>query len=144
MTEHQVNCITKPNRESRHEHITHIGNIEGGWKMTREEAIRRIDSKQESYYTVDKQAGNGSTSASFVRRARSRSCGLAQTGSGTTTCSRSVSAPPVAGRWRRRKTGPAAQAAVLEPLAHSMITSLARVLFDSLAPDGSKSRTMED
>ncbi len=58
MTEHQVNCITKPNRESRHEHITHIGNIEGGWKMTREEAIRRIDSKKESYYTVDKQTGN--------------------------------------------------------------------------------------
>lgn len=26
--------------------------------MTLEEAIRRIDSKQESYYTVDKQTGN--------------------------------------------------------------------------------------
>jgi hypothetical protein len=55
MAEFEVNCITKPNRESRHEHITHIGNSNTGWLLTREAAISRIESKQESYYTVDKQ-----------------------------------------------------------------------------------------
>jgi Protein of unknown function (DUF3892) len=55
MAEFEVNCITKPNRESRHEHITHIGNSNTGWQLTREAAISRIESKQESYYTVDNQ-----------------------------------------------------------------------------------------
>ena len=32
---------------SAHEHITHIGNTANNWRMTREEAIRRIESKQE-------------------------------------------------------------------------------------------------
>lgn len=53
MKEYQVTCINKTNRQSTHEHITHIGNISGGWRLTREDAIRRIDSKQEAFYTVD-------------------------------------------------------------------------------------------
>lgn len=53
MKEYLVNCITKPNRESRHEHITHIGNADGSWRLTRESAIQRIESKQESFYTYD-------------------------------------------------------------------------------------------
>jgi hypothetical protein len=36
MAEFEVNCITKPDRESRHEHITHIGNSNNGWQLTRE------------------------------------------------------------------------------------------------------------
>jgi Protein of unknown function (DUF3892) len=57
MSEFEVNCITKPNRESRHEHITHIGNTDTGWQLSREAAIIRIDGKQESYYTIDKPTG---------------------------------------------------------------------------------------
>jgi Protein of unknown function (DUF3892) len=61
MTEHQVTCINKPNRMSSHEHITHIGNITNPpanrWRLTREEAIRRIDAKQEAFYTVDRYSG---------------------------------------------------------------------------------------
>jgi hypothetical protein len=57
MKEFEVSCITKPNRLSPHEHITHIGNIAAGWKLTREAAIRRIDSKEESYFTVDRSTG---------------------------------------------------------------------------------------
>lgn len=53
MKEFQVTCINKPNRMSAHEHITHIGNATGSWRLSREEAIRRIDSKQEAFYTVD-------------------------------------------------------------------------------------------
>lgn len=68
MAEFEVNCITKPNRESRHEHITHIGNSNTGWQLTREAAISRIESKQESYYTVDKQT-NSKVYVGVVREA---------------------------------------------------------------------------
>jgi hypothetical protein len=57
MAEFEVTCITKPNRESRHEHITHIGNVSAGWRMSREEAIRRISSNTDSFYTLDGQTG---------------------------------------------------------------------------------------
>jgi uncharacterized protein DUF3892 len=57
MAEYEVNCITKPHRESRHEHITHIGNTSAGWQLTREAAIARIESNQESFYTVDRPTG---------------------------------------------------------------------------------------
>jgi hypothetical protein len=56
-SEFEVNCITKPNRESRHEHITHIGNTNNGWQLSREDAISRIENKQESYYTIDRSTG---------------------------------------------------------------------------------------
>jgi hypothetical protein len=54
MSEFLTTCITKPNRESRHEHITHIGNITDQWMLTREEVIRRIDAKTEAFYTLDR------------------------------------------------------------------------------------------
>lgn len=57
MNEFQVTCITKPDRMSRHEHITNIGNISNNWMLTREEAIRRIDGNQEAFYTVDRTTG---------------------------------------------------------------------------------------
>lgn len=57
MSDFQVTCINKPDRMSRHEHITHIGNVANKWRMTREEAIRRIDVKQDSFYTVDRFSG---------------------------------------------------------------------------------------
>jgi Protein of unknown function (DUF3892) len=57
MPEFQVTCITKPNRESRNEHITHIGNNTANWRLAREEAIRRIDAKTEAFYTVDRTSG---------------------------------------------------------------------------------------
>jgi hypothetical protein len=57
MNEFQVTCINKPNRESRHEHITHIGNLASLWRLTREDAIQRIETKQEAFYTVDRSSG---------------------------------------------------------------------------------------
>ena len=57
MNEFRVTCINKPDRMSSHEHITHIGNTGGSWRMTREEAIRRIDSKEEAFFTVDSSTG---------------------------------------------------------------------------------------
>lgn len=58
MPEYQVTCINKPNRNSSHEHITHIGNTAGKWKVTREDAIQRIDSKTAAFYTTDVTTGN--------------------------------------------------------------------------------------
>jgi len=57
MSEYEVTCVTKPDRNSRHEHITHIGNSAGGWRLTRESAIERIESKREAFYTVDRTTG---------------------------------------------------------------------------------------
>lgn len=57
MQEYEVICINKPNRSSSHEHITHIGNIAGNWRLTCEDAIRRIDSKETAFYTIDRSTG---------------------------------------------------------------------------------------
>lgn len=46
-----------PDRSSQHEHIAHIGNSAANWKLTRESAIERINSKQEAFYTIDKSTG---------------------------------------------------------------------------------------
>lgn len=55
--EFQVTCIRKPDRQSPHEHITHIGNIQGQWMLTRETAIKRIDGGTEAFYTIDSSTG---------------------------------------------------------------------------------------
>ena len=57
MAQHQVTCINKPHHQSTHEHITHIGNLQEHWRVTRESAIRQIDSNSEQYYTVEHQTG---------------------------------------------------------------------------------------
>ena len=53
----QVTCVSKPNRMSPHEHITHIGNRNQGWKFTREEAISRIEREINSFFTLDASTG---------------------------------------------------------------------------------------
>jgi hypothetical protein len=57
MSEYHVTCVTKPDRFSTHEHITHIGNTASNWKITRESVITRIESKQDAFYTVDSGTG---------------------------------------------------------------------------------------
>ncbi|MDQ7978708.1 DUF3892 domain-containing protein [Paraburkholderia sp. SARCC-3016] len=57
MNEYEVNCVNKPNRNSPHEHITHIGHTANNWRLTREEAIKRIDNKEAVFYTIDKTTG---------------------------------------------------------------------------------------
>jgi Protein of unknown function (DUF3892) len=58
MNEFEVTCIRKPNRFSTHEHITHIGNQQQNWMLTRESAIERIESQKEAFYTVDASTGS--------------------------------------------------------------------------------------
>jgi hypothetical protein len=57
MNEFEVTCINKPDRMSAHEHITHIGNTANNWRLTRDEAIRRIDAQQEAFFTIDRTTG---------------------------------------------------------------------------------------
>jgi hypothetical protein len=57
MRKHHITCINKPDRHSRHEHITHIGNATEGWRITREDAIKRIEDQTDSFYTIDVTTG---------------------------------------------------------------------------------------
>lgn len=48
MATHQIVAIRKPNRDSSVEHITHVKY--GGVIHTREEVIRRIDARTDSFF----------------------------------------------------------------------------------------------
>jgi hypothetical protein len=53
MAEYHITCINKPQHDSPHEHITHIGNQKEKWRFTREEAIKMIEGdKKERFYTT--------------------------------------------------------------------------------------------
>lgn len=49
MSDLQVTCITKPNRTSQHEHITHLGGTFGHWQ--RDIVIQAIETKTHTFYT---------------------------------------------------------------------------------------------
>ena len=51
MADVQVTCIIKPNRESQHEHITHLGG--SNWLWTRDEVMRSIEDKTNTFYVLD-------------------------------------------------------------------------------------------
>jgi len=55
MADVQVTCITKPAVFSSHEHITHIGGV--GWRWTREDVIRSIEAKTNTFYVIDPATG---------------------------------------------------------------------------------------
>ncbi|MDB5198752.1 MAG: hypothetical protein JWO92_715 [Chitinophagaceae bacterium] len=49
----QISCINKSDRYNPHERITHVGgkDIYGSkWRVTQQETIRRIESKESEYY----------------------------------------------------------------------------------------------
>lgn len=51
MADVQVTCIIKPNRDSTHEHITHLGGHNWLWK--REKVIQSIEDKTNTFYVLD-------------------------------------------------------------------------------------------
>lgn len=58
MSEFQVTCTTKSTAGTSHEHITHIGGLAGGgWRLTKEAAIIKIEAKTEAFYTIDQTTG---------------------------------------------------------------------------------------
>ena len=50
MADARVICITKPDRHSKHEGITHLGGQ--GWKWTRQAVIDSIEAKSNTFYTL--------------------------------------------------------------------------------------------
>lgn len=53
MARHQITCITKRgDHYNPHERISHIGNQAEGWRRTEESAIRLIESRSDSFYTM--------------------------------------------------------------------------------------------
>lgn len=50
MADAQVTCITKPNRNSSHEGITHLGGAT--WKWTRQQVVDSINARTNTFYTM--------------------------------------------------------------------------------------------
>lgn len=48
----QITCINKSDRQNPHERITHVGGFMNGqrWRITQEEAIRFIETRQRDFY----------------------------------------------------------------------------------------------
>jgi len=65
MADVRVTCINKPDRFSRHEHITHLGNCPQ-WKWTREQVIASIDAGTNTFFVLDSASGKRANIA--VRR----------------------------------------------------------------------------
>jgi len=57
MKEYEVNCVSRQNGTATHECITHIGHSGHQWRLSRESAILRIESKTEAFYTLDRATG---------------------------------------------------------------------------------------
>ncbi|CAM3391642.1 MULTISPECIES: DUF3892 domain-containing protein [Cupriavidus] len=57
MADARVTCISKPNPQSPHEHITHLGNPAADWMWTREQVIQSIDAKTNTFYVLDPSTG---------------------------------------------------------------------------------------
>lgn len=55
MTDRRVQCINKPNRDDRHESITHLGGA--GWILNKAQVITAIEDRTDTFHTVD-QYGN--------------------------------------------------------------------------------------
>jgi hypothetical protein len=54
MAEYQVTCVNMLDHLSRHEDVTHIGNVEDQWRLTVEGAIYQIENKVSQFYTLDR------------------------------------------------------------------------------------------
>ena len=54
MADIHVKCINKQPRYNPHEGITHLGGL--GWRWTRDEVVRSIEAKTNTFYTL--VAGN--------------------------------------------------------------------------------------
>jgi hypothetical protein len=57
MTDYRIDCINKPDRDSRHERISHVGGPrpEGGrWRDTTANVVQFIESGQHRFYAQER------------------------------------------------------------------------------------------
>jgi hypothetical protein len=57
MADYQIDCVNKPDRNSQHDAITHVGgpnpNGPGRWKDTAQNVVRMIEAKTHRFFTRD-------------------------------------------------------------------------------------------
>ena len=60
MTDYRIDCVHKPNRNSPHEHITHVGGPSpdgnGRWKDSMPNVVRLIENQLHGFYTKEGNA----------------------------------------------------------------------------------------
>jgi hypothetical protein len=60
MTDYRIDCVNKPDRNSRHESITHVGGPKpdgsARWKDTTANVVALIEGKQRRFYTQEGSA----------------------------------------------------------------------------------------
>ena len=57
MKEYEITCVRFAGGGSSHEHITHLGNLQGKWQLDVETVIGRVHQQLELFYTVDGHTG---------------------------------------------------------------------------------------
>jgi hypothetical protein len=63
----QITCVTKPDRYSPVEHITHVGGDSGGgWKLPVETVMQRIESKGSDHEDFFVRVGNNEAAVIVV------------------------------------------------------------------------------
>ena len=54
MADVRITCVTKPDRNSTHDRITHVGGPGGGgWRWPAENAIANIESGTDTFHVID-------------------------------------------------------------------------------------------
>ena len=53
MADVRVTCINKPDRDSQHDRITHLGGT--NWKWTAQQVINSINAQTNTFYVLDAQ-----------------------------------------------------------------------------------------
>jgi len=57
MKEFEINCVTRASMGRSHEHITHIGNSLGKWRISTADAAAHIAIKASAFFIKEKRTG---------------------------------------------------------------------------------------
>ncbi|MEJ0091319.1 MAG: DUF3892 domain-containing protein [Limisphaerales bacterium] len=66
MAEYKITCVVRSDAGSGNEHITHIGNQEDKWLLSKEAVIQHIQSNAHQFYTGDAK-GSTKSHVSIVK-----------------------------------------------------------------------------